>query len=224
MDSITLGDLITRARDPELPIPSGTGKCCMCGREGDTVKPDFRKTFTSTEFLHATPDICPGCYHLYNTGEYRYCNFIVNDTVFTRLKKTDVIPAVLNISKYPCAIYTTSTYRKQGWIRLVNAITCSDFLVIGWDMNVIRVSKQRIRDLATLSTYLRDQGFPKSLISSRPRVNLILKLPRELQRPMTRFLTLKAGDMVWQWVVEFTVKATLIENETSLEEILWKEL
>lgn len=202
----TLGQLCISARTPALPDATENGQCCMCGLTGPALKTNFKDTFTASEFLHATGWICPACYHLYENAEYRACNFIVTRDKFIKLKRPDVFPQILNNQDYPCGIYTTNTYKKQGWIRIVNNLTLSDNLVMAWDMKLLSISKDKLKDFIAVSTFFRDAGFPKSTLNQTPPVSLIKKLPAELQRPAIQFLNKFQDDLNWMWIVGFTTK------------------
>ncbi len=210
----SLSELVAVARNVPLERGNFPGKCCMCGIEGtNLLSVTFRDTFTASEFLHDSPFICPACSYMYESNEYRYANWMCNPNEYCTLDRDQVLSAILAYSgPFPMAIYTTSTYKKQGWIRLMKALNYSpQFLSIAWDASLLHTSITNIRSLVQMVHYLEQQGIKKGFLSNQVPPGLMRKVPGELQLQIARFLNRMRHNLIWQWVVNFYSSKIIIE-------------
>ena len=116
-----LSELIVEKKAIQLEKGKEKGFCSFCGKEGLNLFPLFlKKTFTRADYIHDSGLICPACKYLYETQDFRKKNWIVTNKEFSFLKKQEVLPTLLSISRsdLPFVLYSTKTYKKQGWLNL----------------------------------------------------------------------------------------------------------
>jgi len=202
-----MSQMVTDALSIELPAGEHEGACGLCGVSGrGLLAANYRSTFTSAEFLHDTGLMCPSCYTMYNDGKFRYSNWACHPSGFEKLKHPDVLPWLLDFDgPYPFVLYTTSTYKKQGWIRLQRALNYSSgFVVVGWDMNLVTLQVRSVRRHADTLHQLIELGVKKGfLLSGDVPLGVLRKLPPLLKKPVLEYLTKNKDDLSWQWVVHF---------------------
>ena len=158
---------------------------------------------------------------MYESNEYRYANWICNPVFFKKLERDQVLSTVLTYEgSFPMALYTTSTYKKQGWIRLMKALSYSpQFLGIAWDASLLHANRTGILFFVQVIHYLEQQGVKKGFLGSEVPPGVLRKVPAVLQLRVTRFLTRVRHNLLWQWVVNFYTSKISI-GEYNIEAIL----
>lgn len=149
---ITLPRMICSARQIETEHGSATGICILCGQYTETGHPPkLLDSFTAYERIMGGDAICPYCNHMYTEQLYRKQSWVVSETEFRTLKRDNIKPLLLNPPEPPFTIYLTQTWKKQGWLNLINRSNGSrSYYVVGMDYDMIWV------DASVLERYLRD--------------------------------------------------------------------
>jgi ribosomal protein L37AE/L43A len=208
MESITcLSELLVKSQSIHLLEGDQQGYCAFCGRNGTNLfKLKLKETFTQLEYIHNSKYICSECKHLYDEPLYRMNGWICTKNEFKIVARSDMINSILQLNENDCpfAIYTTDTYKKQGWlILLCNLNFSTQQITIAWDMTKINVSKNEILTLSTFATELRTLGLYKSEILSGMLCRKSLdKFENEIS--ILRRLEELKDKIIWQWVVAFT--------------------
>jgi len=139
---ITLSELICNARDINPDVGDILGNCIFCGRYTYAGFPaKLKENFTAYEYLQSGEVLCPQCYHMYNENEYRKSMWYVTQDTFQKIKRDNVKSLLLSPPEPPFAIYLTKTYKKQGWISLMNRVNFNrNSFILGFDYDVITVT------------------------------------------------------------------------------------
>lgn len=210
MYQYTLGELICKGKNIDPLKGQKSGTCGACGRERkDLLLSNYRKTFTSSEYLHESDYICPFCSELYENSEYRYSNWLCDQERYKKLKKNQVLQALYEQERFPFALYTTATYQKQGWIRMITqGITYSKgMLSIGYDMNLIQGSIEQITRFVQIARFFRGKKIYKTAMATGIiPFNLFLTLDETIKRNFLRFIKQNGTNIVWKWILDFLPK------------------
>jgi len=182
------------------------GFCSFCGKEGLNLFPlILKKTFTRADYLHDTGLICPACKHLYETQEYRKKNWIITKREFSFLKKEEVLSRVVNIRRadLPFVLYSTKTYKKQGWLNLLNTLNYSiDSFIIAYDMQLIHFTRNKLLEYKEKAEYYRSKKITKNEL-----ITGILKNQNYtvFENPLKeeKYLKKRKGNINWLWVINF---------------------
>lgn len=203
----TASELVCAALN--LPAPGGGygGRCGLCGQLGEhMLVPNYRETFTGAEFVHDTRLVCPSCNAMYNDNQFRYANWLCHPGGFLKMKPGDVLATILALDgPYPFVCYTTSTYKKQGWIRLLRALNFSNqFMTVGWDMTLVHLRRDKLVARADLVHWLVGNGVKRGfLLDGTVPLGVLKHLPPATARDVIHFLAGMRRDISWQWVVHF---------------------
>lgn len=203
-----------------LPIIKGEsiGTCAFCGQTGSNFLPFVPKdTFTNAEFLHGYNFACPACYFIYNDQKtskfYRNHNWIVTQKRFQKLERAEVLDTLLSLPSedLPFAIYTTNTYQKQGFLRLLGQGLNYDtgFMTIAWDTILFQISAALIRQIMQFAGWCQTRGIYQSEMLSGNVRNLILKqIEAETGQSLAflRMLRKWSKQIPFQWVISFFPK------------------
>ena len=203
-----------------LPISEGqsTGTCAFCGQTGSNFLPFIPKeTFTNAEFLHGYNFACPACAFIYNDQKtskfYRNHNWNVTQRGFRVLERAEVLDTILSLDpdEFPFAIYTTNSYQKQGFLRLLgHGLNYSHgFMTIAWDTILFQISAALIRQIMQFAGWCQTRGMYQSEMLSGNVRNLILKqIEAETGQSLAflRVLRKWSKQIPFQWVISFFPK------------------
>ena len=202
----SLSSLIVHSRKIDIPQGTEKGVCAFCGLVAqDLFTLELSPSFTRSDFLHNTGYICSSCYHLYTSQEYRLSNWLCTPDSFHKLKREEVIATILSLSpeNVPFAIYTTKTYKKQGWLNLLKKLNhSSNSFIIGYDMCVLFITREKLLNFKNQAEYYRSKGLTKTEILTAKLTHKSLDLfdnPREILKTLTELKT----NLNWQWVINF---------------------
>jgi hypothetical protein len=217
-----LSSLVCSAMDLDLEQGELDGTCAICGRAGPgMVQASTRETFTASEFLHDTRAFCPECNYMYNDNQFRFTCWICTPGAFTKLKHVDVLAALFSAT-VPFVLYSTTTGKKQGWIRMAQAVNLSkSYLKIGWDMELIHASESTMKQHAVVAKFMQDHDVPVHVVLASGEVppNLLKRIPAEDQLPLLKHVKKHAKDIAWEWVLMFFPKEL---NFEIAGELPWK--
>jgi hypothetical protein len=196
----------------ELLDFSGDIDCSMCGFPlKDLERYEFPKTFTVTEYISGSDmdgiaRICKCCKFVYETNFYRHnCWISTLQRGKEKLERKDVILKLFT-EKTPFSVYTTNTYKKQGWLSMLKSgiVLSENFVSFSWDMNIIQVHKNILKDFALKCLFLMEIGLTKTdlKIHDIPRRRYD-KIPEVLKLTVDRFLHQNKNNLHWLWVVSF---------------------
>ncbi|OYT64157.1 hypothetical protein B6U67_00715 [Methanosarcinales archaeon ex4484_138] len=163
-----LSKLICTARKIEPEMGDTAGNCIFCGEYSENgYIPGLKTNFTAYEWLQDGEIVCPYCNHMYNEQEYRKSMWVVSDKEYKKIKREEVKDLLLNPPEPPFAIYLTRTYKKQGWIRMMNKINYdqSEFFV-GMDYDLIFVKSIQLNVYIPLVELLIERKIPKKEVQS----------------------------------------------------------
>jgi len=193
-----LSQLICNARGI-VPKPSDIiGRCVFCGTYTEAGYPAKLKTnFTGYSYLQAGEVICPYCYELYNNEQYRKNMWFVTEHEFKFFKRTEAKQILLNDLEVPFAIYLTKTWKKQGWIRLMDKVNYSlDTFFVGFDYDVILVKRKKLNKYLSLLSELLAKKIPKSeLVTGELKPKSLEKI--DMNKNLLAHIKLFSGDKLW---------------------------
>jgi len=164
----TLSRLICSARHIEPEQGTLTGSCIFCGLETNTGhKAKLKDTFTAYDLVQGGSCICPECWHMYNEQMYRKKAWVVTPSTFTEVKRDGAKELLLNPPDPPFIIYLTQSWKKQGWINLINRVQESrtDY-TIGLDYELVEVNTSKLEEYCALITELLEKKITKTELST----------------------------------------------------------
>lgn len=197
--TITLSQLVClHVPSTEIKTSTCSGTCVFCGESSECGFPaELKKTFTAYAYLQMGDIICPECYYVYTTQKYRLSMWVVSKDEFRFFKKAEAYDIVMNPPSPPFGIYLTKTWKKQGWIVIMNKVNYTrDCFFVGLDYNVIFVNLELLQEYITLIKYLRKQKISKQeletgnlSVKSIEKIDMNLELMKQIQN--------YAGDPLW---------------------------
>jgi len=139
------------------------GRCIICGFSTDRgYKIDFSDNFTAWNLLQQGDCICEYCYTLIKNQEYRRKSWIATTGGVRFLKRTEILPTMLN-PPVPFVMYVTKTGKKQGFLHLINRVNYSKYkYFIAFDDELIFVDRRKLEHLVNLAKTARMLKFSKS--------------------------------------------------------------
>lgn len=160
----TLSKLLCSARYIDLEQGTLAGSCILCGLEtSHGHKAELKDTFTAYDLIQGGSCICPECWHVYNEQMYRKKAWVVTPSTFTEVKRDGAKELLLNPPEPPFVIYLTQTWKKQGWLNLINRVNMSktDY-TIGLDYDLIEVNTQKLEEYCTLISEILEKKIMKT--------------------------------------------------------------
>jgi len=117
-DSLSVSELVCRARGIIPPKGEVPGHCAVCGRYSpDGFKVILPKTFMAWQYFQERDNLCPTCHHMIREPQYRRSSWLATSTEFVFLKRPAVRTALEDLPQPPWVLYATRNFRKHGWIR-----------------------------------------------------------------------------------------------------------
>jgi len=157
----------------------------------------LKTNFTGYSYLQAGEVICPYCYELYNNEQYRKNMWFVTEHEFKFFKRAEAKRILLNNLEVPFAIYLTKTWKKQGWIRLMDKLNySSDTFFVGFDYDIVLVERKKLNEYFSLLSELLAKKIPKSELATgelKPKSLEKIDMDTDLLARI-RFLS---GDKLW---------------------------
>ncbi|MFW9872930.1 MAG: hypothetical protein ACFFG0_07500 [Candidatus Thorarchaeota archaeon] len=140
------------------------GDCVLCGRTTENGnKIDFSSKFTNWNLLQSGNCLCPNCYELSRNQTYRRKMWYVNREDIIFFKKEDILNVLLKPPKPPFAIYVTKTWKKQGFLKLINKVNLSsNRFFLGYDMKVILIVLKKFKEMVLIAKELRKKNITKT--------------------------------------------------------------
>ena len=193
-----LSKLICKARRVQVQLGTLKGNCIFCGQHTDYGHPGKLKTkFTGYSYLQSGEVICPYCYELYNNEEYRKKMWLATEHEFKTFKRNEAKEILLSSLPVPFAVYLTKTWKKQGWITLMDKVNYStETFFVGLDYDIVFVEKQRLIEYLSLIQNLLEQGVTKKeLATGQLRVRSLERIG--MDRSLWDKIAMLAGDKLW---------------------------
>lgn len=161
---MTLSKLLCTARHVETEKGTLLGSCIFCGLETSRGhKAELKDTFTAYDLIQGGSCICPECWHVYNEQMYRKKAWVVTLSTFAEVKRDGAKELLLNPPEPPFVIYLTQTWKKQGWLNLINRVQESQTdYTIGLDYDLIEVNTQKLDEYCTLIGELIEKKIMKT--------------------------------------------------------------
>lgn len=144
------------------------GHCMLCGRETNKgLEADFSAKFTSWNLFKAGECLCPNCYELSRNQAYRRSMWIACKEGITFFKKDQMLQHLLDPPDPPFAMYLTKTWKKQGFLKLINKVNYSkNSFFIALDSEIIHVVMNNFTEMLKLAKGLREKGISKKELRS----------------------------------------------------------
>lgn len=147
----------------QCPQGDRRGRCLACGRLHDAgFAPTFSEKFTAYQFLQTFDDaiLCPACRELLTNTQWRRSHWVVSASGVRWLKREDVRQLLDNVPEPPFALYTTSTFKKHGWLCLQQHVNLSTAeLRWGWDEQVLVMPLPQLLDMIRFVERMRARGW-----------------------------------------------------------------
>ena len=164
----TLSKLLCSSRSITPEPGTITGICILCSIETEQGhKAKLKDTFTAYDLIQGGSCICPECWHVYNEQMYRKKAWAVTPSTFTEVKRDGAKELLLNPPEPPFVIYLTKTWKKQGWLNLINRVQESQTdYTIGLDYDLIEVNTEKLNEYCTLISELLEKKITKTELST----------------------------------------------------------
>ena len=195
----SLSELIAQKRTSNIECGSMKGRCVFCGHYSDQGHQAKLKTkFTGYPYLQSGEIICPFCFELYNNEEYRKSMWVVTNEEFNFFKRADAKEILLSQLSVPFAIYLTKTWKKQGWITLMDKVNYNtENFFVGFDYDVIFVERKKMVEYLNLISELLEKKISKTeLATGQLKVKSFEKIDMDLE--LQRRIAMLAGDKLWE--------------------------
>lgn len=102
-----------------------------------------------------------------SSQEYRRTMWLVTPEEWIPFKKKEGKKILISKKTTPFALYFTKTWKKQGWVSLMNYINESnDHFYVGFDYDVILVDREKLEEDFILIDYLRKLKISKEEIKT----------------------------------------------------------
>lgn len=160
----TLSKLLCSARGITPDPGVLTGSCILCGLDTECGhKAELKDTFTAYDLIQGGSCICPECWHVYNEQMYRKRAWVVTPSEFTEIKKNMMKEILIYPPAPPFVIYLTQTWKKQGWLNLINRVQESRTnYVIGLDYELIEVNTEKLEEYCNLISEILEKKIMKT--------------------------------------------------------------
>lgn len=198
------------------PILNGSlkGICAFCGVQGTNFfKFQAPDTFTAAEYLHGFEMICPACNQLYQNPTYRNNNWLLTAKTFEILDRGHILSKLCMLSpeEMPFCLYTTDTYKKQGYLRLIRSgLNYNlEFITIAWDAFLLMTSLKQIKQYVHIGLWAKNQGvYQSELLSGNIRIPILREIERKFHNTyqFQKLLNLLFRSITFQWVITFLPK------------------
>lgn len=119
--------------------------------------------FTAWDRLGYGDVVCPACNHVYTDPTYRKKAWVVTKSTFAEIKRENAKVLLLNPPEPPFVIYLTMTWKKQGFVNIMNKVQESKKnYSIGLDYELIEVNTSKLEEYCTLITDLLEKKITKT--------------------------------------------------------------
>jgi hypothetical protein len=176
------------------------GHCTICGRfVADGHPARFSDVFTSWQHLQAFTDavLCPPCHEMLTNPLWRRANWLLSLSGVEWLQRSDIRNVVYSPPSPPYALYTTSTFKKHGWILLQQQVnTEPSFTRWAWDERLFVVQRERLLRMMDFAEELLSRGWKRTeLVADWKHQHIALDPMRYRQWKQARV------HPAWRWVV-----------------------
>lgn len=183
------------------------GQCCFCGSESNQLVPfPSKKKFTLSEFIIDSNYICPYCLQMYNTQALRYSHWVLSKTEWKKVEAKNVLQTLLETSP-PFVFFTSKTFKRQGWIRLLrnNYVSDPSFLIWVYENELMMMKRSDLDEiLAFLSPLLQIIRQKSALISGLIDIDKIKKqIPSFSEEKWISHWTQYHELKEWKWIIAF---------------------
>lgn len=198
----SLSELMIESRNISPPNGEENGTCIFCGSECENGHPaKLKANFTGYSYLQSGNLICPACFYLYNEQEYRKHMWVASSDGYRTFKRDEGKNILLHPPNIPFAIYFTRTWKKQGWIAIMEKVNYDrDRFYVGFDYDVILIDRIKVREYLNLIESLLSKKISKSeLATGQLKPRSLEKIDMDVDL-FHRIQTL-AGENLWQLCV-----------------------
>jgi len=160
----TLSLLLCSARNITPDQGAFAGSCIFCGLDTKHGhKAELKDTFTAYDLIQGGSCICPECWHVYNEQMYRKKAWVVTQSTFCEVKRGGAKELLLNPPEPPFVIYLTQTWKKQGWLNLINRVQESKTnYTIGLDYDLIEVNPVKLDEYCNIISEILEKKVTKT--------------------------------------------------------------
>jgi CRISPR type IV-associated protein Csf1 len=198
----TLSTLLCSARNIDPERGTHTGPCIFCGLETAAGhKAELKETFTAYDLIQGGTCICPECWHVYNEQMYRKKAWVVTQSTFTEVKRENAKELLLNPPEPPFVIYLTQTWKKQGWLNLINRVQESQTdYTIGLDYDLIEVNTSKLEEYCSIISEILEKKITKTeLQTGQFKAKSYEKLGYDME--LIEKIKVLAGNPLWNLAI-----------------------
>jgi CRISPR type IV-associated protein Csf1 len=166
---LTLSKLICKAREVTLELGNVAGTCVFCGCDTERGYSNtlISSNFTAGDRLGGGNTVCPECLYVYNEPTYRKRAWVVTESTFAEVKRENAKELLLNPPDPPFVIYLTQSWKKQGFVNLINRVQESKSnYTIGLDYDLIEVNTEKLEEYCTLISEILEKKVTKTELST----------------------------------------------------------
>jgi len=140
---------------------------CGCDTEHGHSNTLISNNFTAGDRLGGGDVVCPECLYVYNEPTYRKRAWVVTESTFSEVKRENAKELLLNPPEPPFVIYLTQSWKKQGFVNLINRVQESQTdYTIGLDYELIEVNTKKLEKYCTLISDILDKKITKTELST----------------------------------------------------------
>jgi hypothetical protein len=163
-----LSEMICKARGITPEAGTIAGVCACCGRPTETgLVFEDTGTFTTYKYFPGGDCLCPECTHIRHDRTYARTMWICTESEYREFKFEEAEAVLKTPPAEPFVVYFTRTWKKPGYLNLVNRINHSQkTYIVGLDYDLITVdAAKRDRYLSFIHQML-DLGVTKGELES----------------------------------------------------------
>lgn len=195
-----LSNLVAKSRKLNLVNGELEGDCVYCARHTDQGhQAVFGNNFTSYHLLQSGECVCPECQLLHAEKQfYRRSMWVATTDEFRRFKRVEAKEILLNPPEPPFAIYLTRTYKKQGWIALMDYVNMDkEVFWVACDYDILLIKLEECeKDFKLIKTLRRLKISKNEIRTGKFKAKSLEKL--EGQYNIVHSVLNRVGSLLWE--------------------------
>ena len=199
--STTLGELL-----PWRLAGDRAGRCVACGMDTTSGTPaQLSNTFTTAYKLYAGSVLCPHCAPLFKEQSLRRRSWVVSQTEFRYIQRSEWLTTLTEPPEPPFAIYLTLSGQKYGYLSLIRRISTNRdryWLATDWQESPLLIHRAQLAELIPIVQQLRARGVPKTqLLTAQFNPTTVAKAIKEGWDTMLGTIEHLRGNPTWEVIV-----------------------
>ena len=146
------------------------GLCVICGQKTENgYKVEFSDNFSGWPFLYSGEVLCEYCHAFVKDQSFRKRSWIAIGNKIEFVKKSELLPYILNRPKEPFFIYLTKGGQKQGWLgslKFVNNNPDRFFVACDWIDVPVWFNSENVDKMFDLISFLREKKVSKTVLTT----------------------------------------------------------